>query len=112
MEAIMTKFNIDNKNLFAKTLIYILGIIIFFGYWEFFGVSNAIIGFLIVNAATMLFHKDLTAKPLRNILKFLFIYFFIGICTFISSYNIYLGFFVNFFCKLFLYIFYGLYIIL
>ena len=102
MEAIMTKFNIDNKNLFAKTLIYILGIIIFFGYWEFFGVSNAIIGFLIVNAATMLFHKDLTAKPLRNILKFLFIYFFIGICTFISSYNIYLGFFVNFFCIFFM----------
>ena len=102
MEAIMTKFNIDNKNLFAKTLIYILGIIIFFGYWEFFGVSNAIIGFLIVNAATMLFHKDLTAKPLRNILKFLFIYFFIVICTFISSYNIYLGFFVNFFCIFFM----------
>ena len=102
MKAIMTKFNIDNKNLFAKTLIYILGIIIFFGYWEFFGVSNAIIGFLIVNAATMLFHKDLTAKPLRNILKFLFIYFFIGICTFISSYNIYLGFFVNFFCIFFM----------
>ena len=107
MEAIMTKFNIDNKNLFAKTLIYILGIIIFFGYWEFFGVSNAIIGFLIVNAATMLFHKDLTAKPLRNILKFLYIFLYWNLYIYIK-----LQYLFRFFCKLFLYIFYGLYSIL
>ncbi len=102
MKTIINKLNIDNKNIFAKTLIYILGIIIFFGYWDFFGVSNAIVGFLIVNAATMLFHKDLTSNPTRTILKFLFIYLFIGLCTFLSSLNIYLGFFINFFCIFFM----------
>ena len=101
MKTIMTKY-IDNTNMLAKTIIYILGVIIFFSFWEFFGVNNAIVGFLVVNASTMLFHKDLTTNPLKNIFKFLFIYLFIGICTFLASFNIYLGFFINFFCIFFM----------
>ena len=97
METIRNKLNIDNKNILPKTLIYILGVIIFFSYWHFFGVSNAIVGFIVVNAATMLFHKDLTANPVKNIFKFFFIYMFIGIFTFLAAWNIYLGFFINFF---------------
>ncbi len=102
METIRNKLNIDNKNILPKTLIYILGIIIFFGYWHFFGVSNAIVGFIVVNAATMLFHKDLTANPIKNIFKFLLIYMFIGIFTFLAAWNIYLGFFINFFAIFFM----------
>ena len=101
MKTILTKY-IDNTNILAKTIIFILGVVIFFGYWEFFGVSNAIVGFLVVNATTMLFHKDLTANPVKNIFKFLFIYLFIGICTFLASFNIYLGFFINFFSIFFM----------
>lgn len=101
MKTIMTKY-IDNTNILPKTIIYILGVIIFFSFWNFFGVSNAIVGFLVGNATTMLFHKDLTANPLRNIFKFLFIYLFIGICTFLASFNIYVGFFVNFFSIFFM----------
>lgn len=102
METVKKKLSIVSENIIPKTLIYILGIIIFFGYWHFFGVSNAIVGFIVVHASTMLFKKDLTATPLKNIFKFLFIYLFIGIFTYLAALNIYVGFFIDFFCIFFM----------
>ena len=102
MNIIKNKLNIDTNNVIPKTLIYVLGIVMFFSYWHFFGVSNAIVGFLIVNVSAMLFQKDLTSSPFKNIIKFLLIYLFIGVFSFLAAYNIYIGFFINFFTIFFM----------
>lgn len=44
----------------------------------------------------MLFKKDLTANPIKNIFKFSFTYVCIGIFSFIAIQNVYLGLVVNF----------------
>ncbi len=90
------KNKINTNNLGAKTLIYLLGVIVFFTFWYLFGTTNALIGFVLIHASIMLFDKDLTANPIKNIFKFAFTYFCVGIFNFIATENIYLGLFINF----------------
>ena len=61
------KNKINTNNLGAKTLIYLLGVIVFFTFWYLFGTTNALIGFVLIHASIMLFDKDLTANPIKNI---------------------------------------------
>lgn len=91
----MLKNSFDITNVKAKTLIYLIGLIVFISCWHFLGVDNAIVGFIIVHGATLMFNKDLTANPLRNIIKFFIAYIFIGIFSFLAAENPFLGLFIN-----------------
>lgn len=93
---------IDKKTFISKSIIYVLAIITFFAFWDFLGADNAFVGVAIVHGATMLFDTDLTANPLKNIIKFFVIYLYIGIFPFLASLNIYIGFFINFFALFFI----------
>lgn len=83
--------NFDLTNSTSKTLIYIIGAVMFISCWHFLESDNAIVGFMIVHVATLMFNKDLTANPIRNILKFFFAYMSIGIFSFLACQNVYLG---------------------
>lgn len=91
----MFQNSFDISNVKAKTIIYLIGLVIFISCWHFLGVDNAIVGFMIVHGATLMFDKDLTANPLRNIIKFFITYIFIGIFSFLASQNPFLGLFIN-----------------
>ena len=90
------KNKINTNKLGPKTTVYLLGVVVFFIFWYFFGTTNALIGFVLIHASIMLFNKDLTANPIKNIFKFAFTYFCVGIFSFIATQNMYLGFIINF----------------
>ncbi|MGL5615764.1 MAG: FUSC family protein [Sarcina sp.] len=93
---------IDKKTFISKTAIYILAILGFFAAWNFLGSDNAFVGVAIVHGATMLFDKDLTANPFKNMGKFFVIYLYIGIFPFLASLNIYIGLIINFLALFFI----------
>lgn len=87
---------------FLKTIIFILGVIVFLSYWFFLGNINAFVGVALVKGALTLLNKDLTANPIKNSLIFLVAFLYIGIFSYIATFNIFLGLFINFFALFFI----------
>ncbi|MPQ44122.1 FUSC family protein [Clostridium tarantellae] len=87
---------IDKNIIISKTIIFISSVILIFSFRRFLGTVNAIVAFAIAQAAIMLLKKDLTGNSLRNTIKFLAIYLYLGIFPFLASLNIYIGLIINF----------------
>lgn len=90
------------KEYFLKTIIFILGVIVFLSYWFFLGTVNAFVGVAVVKGALTLLNKDLTANPIKNSLIFLLAFLYIGVFSYIATLNIFLGLFINFFALFFI----------
>ncbi|MDQ0148183.1 FUSC family protein [Eubacterium multiforme] len=90
------------NEIFLRTVIYIIGLLVFFSYWYLLGTINAFVGVTVVKGSLTLLNKDLTANPVKNTVVFLFAFLYIGIFSFLGSLNIYVGFFINFFALFFL----------
>lgn len=88
---------VKGKDLFLRTFIYILAVIVFFAYWSILGTGTAFVGATIAKGALVLLNKDLTSNPIRSTLTILFIFMYIGIFSFLATLNIYAGLFINFF---------------
>lgn len=85
------------NTIFLKTIIYFLGLIVFFSYWYILGTCNAFVGVVIVKGAITLLNKDLTGNPIKNSITFMIVFLYIGLFSYLASLNIYLGLFINFF---------------
>ncbi|MEG1482321.1 FUSC family protein [Clostridium sp.] len=94
--------NILNNTIFLKTIIFILGVFIFFYYWYILGTENTFVGVAVVKGALTLLNKDLTANPIRNSFIFLIAFIYIGLFSYLGAINIYLGLFINFFALFFI----------
>ena len=86
----------DVKKVFGKTifLIFIVAFVALFS--VAFGYKNALIGVMIIVAALMLLGRDMTSKAGSSFFWLLIINLSIGIGSFISSSNIWLGLIINF----------------
>lgn len=87
---------LKGKDLFRHTFSYILAVIFFFASWSILGPGTAYIGATIAKGSLVLLGTDLTGNPIRTTLTFLFVFLFIGIGSFISSLNLYVGLIINF----------------
>ncbi|MGG7078152.1 FUSC family protein [Clostridium sardiniense] len=85
------------STIFLKTIIYFLGLIVFFSYWHIFGVCNACVGVTVVKGSITLLNKDLTGNPIKNSITFLIVFLYIGLFSYLAALNIYIGLFINFF---------------
>ncbi|MGL4570363.1 MAG: FUSC family protein [Clostridium sp.] len=94
--------NILNNTLFLKTILFILGVTIFFYYWYILGTENAFVGVAVVKGALTLLNKDLTANPIRNSFIFFIAFLYIGVFSYLGALNIYLGLFINLFALFFI----------
>ena len=92
----MDKSNVK-KNIISKTILFI-GIITFIVIFKsIFGEKNVPVGVCTVIALLMLLGKDLTQKPIKNFLILLGLNLGIGLGSYISANNIWLGIFIDFF---------------
>lgn len=92
----MNLFNIfKGRDLTLRTIAYILAVIFFFSSWIILGPDRAYIGATVAKGALVLLGTDLTGNPIRSGITFFFVFIFIGIGSFLSSFNLYLGFFIN-----------------
>ena len=79
-----------------STLLFVMMIIFIFLAKTFLGEENATVGVSIVLISFMLLGKDLTGNLLKNTIDLVGLIIFICICTYIATFNIYLGLIVNF----------------
>lgn len=85
------------STIFLKTIIYFLGLIVFFSYWHIFGACNACVGVTVAKGSITLLNKDLTGNPIKNSITFLIVFLYIGLFSYLAALNIYIGLFINFF---------------
>ncbi|MGL4848014.1 MAG: FUSC family protein [Clostridium sp.] len=85
------------KELVLRTIVYALAVLVFFGLWGLLGPGKAFIGATIAKGSLVLMNTDLTGNKLRSTIVFLIVFVYIGLFSFISSLNIFLGLFINFF---------------
>lgn len=78
------------------TLLFIVMLIFILLAKTFLGEDNVTVGVVVVLMSFMLLGKDLTGNLLKNSIKLICLIIFICFCTYIASFNIYLGLFVNF----------------
>lgn len=78
------------------TMLFVVMIIFIFLAKTFLGEENATVGVSIVLISFMLLGKDLTGNLLKNTIDLVGLIVFICICTYIATFNIYLGLIVNF----------------
>lgn len=93
---------VKGKELLLRTFVYILAVIVFFTYWSVLGVGTAFVGATVAKGSLVLLNKDLTANPIRSTLNILFLFIFIGVVSFVATFNLYTGLFINFFAIFFL----------
>lgn len=84
------------KELYLRTLIYIIGVVVYFSYWRVLGFGSALVGATIVKGALVLLGTDLTGSPLRSTLTFITVFIYIGLFSFLASLNIFTGLIINF----------------
>lgn len=84
------------RELYLRTLIYILAVITFFSYWYVLGWGSAFVGATVVKGALVLLGTDLTGNPLRSTITFFVVFMYIGLFSFLASLNIYMGLAINF----------------
>ncbi|MGL4654423.1 MAG: FUSC family protein [Sarcina sp.] len=84
------------RELYLRTVIYILAVIVFFSCWNILGEGTAYIGATIAKGSLIMMGTDLTGNPIRSTLIFLGVFLYIGLFSFLSSLNIYTGFIINF----------------
>lgn len=84
------------KELYLRTLIYIIGVVVYFSYWHVLGFGSALVGATIVKGALVLLGTDLTGSPLRSTLTFITVFIYIGLFSFLASLNIFTGLIINF----------------
>ncbi|MGL5574939.1 MAG: FUSC family protein [Sarcina sp.] len=85
------------RELYLRTLIYILAVIVFFSCWNILGEGTAYIGATIAKGSLIMMGTDLTGNPIRSMLIFLGVFLYIGVFSFLSSLNLYTGLLINFF---------------
>lgn len=85
------------NTIFLKTIIYFLGLIVFFSYWYILGNCNVFVGVTVVKGSITLLNKDLTGNPIKNSITFLIVFLYIGLFSYLAALNIYIGLFINFF---------------
>lgn len=84
------------RELYLRTVVYILAVIVFFSCWNILGEGTAYIGATIAKGALIMIGTDLTGNPIRSTLIFLGVFLYIGIFSFLSSLNLYTGLIINF----------------
>lgn len=86
------------KELYLRTIVYILAVTVFFSLWGILGPGTAFIGATIAKGSLVLINTDLTGNKVRGLITFLLVFVYIGLFSFIASLNIYLGLVINFIC--------------
>lgn len=84
------------KKFTNNTLLFLFIIAFVKGFAVLFGSDNSLVGVTLVIALLVLMTKDLTEKPMENLLKLLFLNITLGIFSHISSGNLWLGLMLNF----------------
>lgn len=85
------------QNIIPKTILFICIMIFILIFQAIFGSENLMVGVCTVIILLMSLGKDLTKKPIKNFLILSGINIAIGIGTYISSINPWLGIFIDFF---------------
>lgn len=78
------------------TLLFVVMMIFIFLAKTFLGEENVTVGVSIVLISFMLLGKDLTGNLLKNTINLVVLIIVICICTYVATFNIYLGLIVNF----------------
>ena len=92
-----------NKKLIISKTITFFAVVSFVVIFKLiFGEKNTLIGVTTVTASLMLLERDLTQSPFKNSFKLILLNLLIGISTYLSTSNMYLGIFVNFFSLFFI----------
>lgn len=83
------------NKIIGNTLIFVL-IVIYIGVFKsIFGEANSLVGITIVTAVLMLLKRDLTAEPIKNFIILLGVNIMIGVFSYISSSNLFIGIALN-----------------
>lgn len=85
------------KKVTNNTLLFLFIIAFVKGFSVLFGSNNSLVGVTLVIALLVLMTKDLTEKPIENLLKLTLLNIILGIFSYISSGNIWVGLALNFF---------------
>ncbi|MGL4991141.1 MAG: FUSC family protein, partial [Sarcina sp.] len=84
------------KELYLRSIIYVLAVIVFFTVWTVLGEGTAFVGATISKGALVLLANDLTGNPIRTTITFVGVFVCLGMVSFLASLNIYVGFLINF----------------
>lgn len=84
------------KKFINNTLLFLFIIAFVKGFTVLFGSDNSLVGVTLVIALLVLMTKDLTEKPIENLLGLTLLNITLGIFSYISSGNIWLGLVLNF----------------
>ncbi|MGL4760660.1 MAG: FUSC family protein [Sarcina sp.] len=84
------------RELYLRTIVYIMAVIVFFTCWVVLGYGSAFIGATVAKGALVMLGTDLTGNPIRSTLTFLIVFLYIGVFSFLASLNIYTGLIINF----------------
>lgn len=94
----------DGRTLTGKTVTFAIVCVFFALFVMFFGTAHAMLGIITAVAAMLMLGKDMSSRPVSNIVSLAAFMIFLGIGAFLASLNPYLGVAVNF-CVVFLTVF-------
>lgn len=84
------------KKIICNTILFVI-ILTFIKIFQFiFGARNNLVGVTVIIAILVLMQEDLTKKPVENFMKLLLLNLVLGVFSFISSYNMWVGLILNF----------------